>query len=398
MSNEELAPAEPCEPPAPLWVPVPLGTRAYNVCIGRGVLTSLGNAVAALAPQSRTVAFVIDGNVPAGLVAGAVAEVAAVRKTCSLALHASENEKTIATLDACLRFLAEHRLERTDVVVALGGGIIGDLAGFAAASYRRGVPFIQCPTTLLSMADASVGGKTGINLLTSGGVLLKNMAGAFHQPLAVIADLAALDSLSPRLFRAGIAEMMKHAFLAPTGSRLWEATVAFLTSHPGPANPLLGDLIRRNVELKAGYVVADEREELASSTGGRALLNLGHTFGHAIETLAGVSPTDDPNDAPLMHGEAVVLGMIAAARVAYGMGVMRQEELSKIISTIELSGFPLRVFGLPPVEEILARMLDDKKVSGGELRLVLPHALGDVRVVSDFSRIAVTSALRTLMA
>jgi len=382
--------------PRPAWVHVELGPRSYDVCIGRAVLSSLGNAIQGLAPRSRSVAFIIDDHVPAALVAGAIAEVGAVRTTCSLHLAASEPAKSLGSLETCLRFLAAHRIERADVVVALGGGIIGDLAGLAAATYRRGVPIIQCPTTLLSMVDASVGGKTGINLASDDGSLLKNMAGSFHQPLAVIAELAALDSLSPRLFRAGLAEIIKHATLAPADSGLWELTTNFLTSTPASTHHLLAELIRRNVELKAGYVVADEREELPGS-GGRALLNLGHTFGHAIETLANVSPTDDLADAPLMHGEAVALGMLAAARTAFELGTLDGDSVSKIVAVIELAGLPTRVRGLPSPTEILARMMDDKKTTGGDLRLILPFAIGDVRMVEHLSRAAVTSALRTIM-
>lgn len=383
---------------APAWVHVALGTRAYNVCIGRSVLTSIGNAIESLAPKARAVAFIVDDNVPALHVDAAVAEVSLRCRACTLAIHASENDKSLETLDRCVKFLTANRIERSDIVVALGGGIVGDIAGFAAASYRRGVPFIQCPTTLLSMVDASVGGKTGVNLRSESGTLLKNMVGAFHQPLAVLADLALLDSLPKREFRAGLAEMIKHAVLAPPAGRLWEETVAFVGSSPSSLSPNLAELIRRNVEYKAGLVVLDEREELPSSAGGRALLNLGHTFGHAIETIPHLSPTDQAIDAPLSHGESVALGMVAAARAAVMMGLLNGNDAAKLIAVIELSGLPTRVANLPPAADVLDRMLDDKKVTGGDLRLVLPHAFGDVRVVENLNRSAILSAIRTLAA
>ncbi len=377
----------------PYWVPVNLGPRSYQVCIGRGVLSSIGNAIAALSPGAKAVAFITDANVPACFTDAAAAEVSARCRVASLSIHASEPDKSVETLEQCLRFLTHHRIERTDLIVAIGGGIVGDVAGFAAAVYRRGVPVLQCPSTLLAMVDASVGGKTGINLRAHDGTLLKNMAGAFHQPIAVLADLALLDSLSPREFRAGLAEMIKHAVIAPPLSRLWQSTLSFIERTPSPSNPALADLIRRNVELKASLVADDEREEKPASKGGRALLNLGHTFGHAIETLPDAAPAGAPSESPLTHGEAVALGMVAAARTAVSLRLFSGSDSAALIGAIKQAGLPIAATGLPSAWAIWDRMLDDKKASGGDVRLVLPHAFGDVRVVEHFGSLAARTAL-----
>src|ERR1043165_4531546 len=299
-------------------VPVRLGPRSYEVSIGRGVLGSVGDVLTRVVESvPRRAVLVCDCGVPSPV--SAAAETSLIARSIAplrFPFAPGEDRKTLESLGGLLAFMAEHRLERTDAVIALGGGIVGDLAGFAAATYRRGIPFVQCPTTLLAMVDASVGGKTAVNLLAADGALLKNAAGAFHQPRAVLVDLETLLSLPDRTYRAGLAECVKHSMIAGdfNDAALADWTEAnrqpILARDPGA----LATLIARNVAIKAAVVERDEREEAADA--GRALLNLGHTFAHAIETIRTLSPDGDPGHAPLHHGEAVALGLIAAARAA----------------------------------------------------------------------------------
>jgi 3-dehydroquinate synthase len=393
-------------------VPVDLGPRSYSATIGRGVLGPAlrGTLIACATPRAdptdrvtplgpvRRCLIVLDTGVPATLLDAAIDAL----HTQGISPHAhpltpTEHDKSLASLASVLESAARAGLERNDLILALGGGIVGDLAGFAAASYRRGIRFIQCPTTLLSMVDASVGGKTGVNLLVpdaSGhAALLKNMVGAFWQPAAVIADTAALDALPDRHLRAGLAECVKHALIArsipgPTPSSdplvgLRSTIARVLARDPAAA----AELVAHNVALKARVVAGDERELAPSKAGGRALLNLGHTFAHAIETLPGLSPDPSrPDLAPLHHGEAVGLGLVAAAAAAACLGMLPAALAAEVTELVAACGLPTRVRGLAPTAEVAARMAHDKKASGGVLRLVLPDAsdgsgLGRARVV-----------------
>ena len=251
--------------------------------------------------------------------------------------------------------LLAARCGRDSVVVALGGGVVGDLAGFAAAIYQRGIPFIQVPTTLLAQVDSSVGGKTAINHPRG-----KNMIGAFHQPLAVIADVAALDTLPDRELRAGIAEVIKHGFILDPNFVDWlEENIGKLLARDSVA---LGYAVQRSCELKAQVVAADERE-----AGLRAILNFGHTFGHAIEAGAGYGEW--------LHGEAVGAGMVMAAELSVRAGTLRREDAERVRALVARAGLPVQGPKLT-MERYLELMQVDKKAAGGRVRFVLLEGIG----------------------
>lgn len=391
-----------------MTVPVDLGERSYKILVGRGLLPRLGGLIAGpktgRTPLHAGVFLVEDSGVPAVIrdrVARALGASGGKNPGIRVALNPSEDAKSPETFAAILAAATEARLERAAVFVALGGGIVGDLTGFAAASYRRGVPFVQCPTTLLAMVDASVGGKTGVNIRVDGS-LRKNMAGAFHQPRLVVADLDVLASLPPREFRAGLAEMIKHGCLAgglgdPT---LFDATIAMLRRGASAKSPGLATLIARNIALKARVVESDEFETAPNAAGGRALLNLGHTFGHAIESYPALRLPGQRRPAPVMHGEAVALGLIAASVCAFLMGLCSNEVPRRVEEAVRLAGLPTRVRGLPAAADVLRRMGDDKKVRGGTLRLVLPagDAPGRAVVVENPPPSAVLVAIDAIRA
>ena len=273
-----------------------------------------------------------------------------------------EPAKAWASLDHVIDALLAARCGRDSVIVALGGGVVGDLAGFAAAVYQRGIAFIQVPTTLLAQVDSSVGGKTAINHARG-----KNMVGAFHQPLAVIADVAALDTLPERELRAGIAEVIKHGFILDLQFVDWlEANIGRLLTRDRAA---LSHAVRRSCELKAQVVAADERE-----TGLRAVLNFGHTFGHAIEIGAGYGQW--------LHGEAVAAGMMMAAELSARAGTLRREDVDRIRALVARAGLPV----LGPrlgIDRYLELMQGDKKAAGGQVRFVLLDGLGRATLRGD---------------
>lgn len=377
-------------------VPVDLAERSYDVLVGSGLLDDLASHMqrALDAPPARCF-LAFDSGLPDDVVAKAEAS---LRTTgCALTtcrLRASERDKSLGIVAKLLNELAASRHERRDPVIALGGGIVGDVAGFAAATYRRGVPVIQCPTTLLSMVDASVGGKTGVNLLVRDEAgnerLAKNMAGAFWQPSLVIADVGVLRSLDDRTLRSGLAECLKHGMLAagipepahPIDPALFDWTVDHLDRLMSRDKSLLAELVRRNVAVKAAVVAGDERERNTGS-GGRALLNLGHTFAHAIETLPDLSPTNDPADAPLMHGEAVLYGVVAASAAAASLDRIEQISADRVKRVVRDLGLAFPLAKLPANETLVARMRDDKKVAAGKLRLVVPTGEGVCEVIDD---------------
>lgn len=387
-------------------VRVELGERAYDVVVGSGTLAQLGTRVRAAVGQSARRAFIVaDAGLPDSDASAALTTLTdAGFSVQSYTLNPSERVKSIETTHSILEDLARTGLDRSEPVVALGGGIVGDVAGFVAASYRRGVPVVQCPTTLLAMVDASVGGKTGVNLQVrdnEGDRLFKNLVGAFHQPSCVIADVGVLGSLSARHLRAGFAECIKHAMISESVSgtdlMAWLETNLddALRAEPG----VLSELVRRNVAIKADAVVGDERETAPSAAGGRALLNLGHTFGHAIETLPDITPdASDPALAPLHHGEAVALGLIAACACARSLGMVDDAWVLRVRGLIERVGLPSVVQGLPSDDELIARMGHDKKVRAGVLRLVLPEGAGRCRVVENPDRSAIGAGLEAIRA
>lgn len=364
-------------------VRVEAGPGGYEVWIAPGVASAFAPELPGLlgAPPGH-LAAVVDSGLPGAWVDATLGAYARVGyEVHTVRITPSERGKSLGTLGEILGAIASARLERRDPVLAIGGGVVGDLAGFAASAYRRGVPVIQIPTTLLSMVDASVGGKTGVNLTLPTGELLKNMAGAFHQPGAVLADLDGLKSLPAREFRAGLAECVKHGMIgADWGDPdlfawMTGATGAILARDPGA----LVECVARNVAVKARVVGRDERE--LHDDGGRALLNLGHTFAHAIETLDHLAP--DGETPPLLHGEAVGLGLVAASAGAASLGLCPAGIPDAVRGAVGACGLPTRVAGLPETGVLRARMLHDKKTAGGRLRLILPTELGRARVVTD---------------
>jgi 3-dehydroquinate synthase len=274
-----------------------------------------------------------------------------------------EAHKNLATVARILDVMVANRLARDCAVLALGGGVVGDMAGFAAACYQRGVAYVQLPTTLLAQVDSSVGGKTGVN--HPGG---KNLIGAFHQPAAVIADTATLTTLPTRELRAGLAEVIKYGLICDAVFFAWleEHIDALLAGDPAALTPA----IRRSCEIKARVVASDEHEQ-----GDRALLNLGHTFGHAIESATRFGAW--------LHGEAVGAGLLMAAAMSHECGLLGGDELDRTGRLLERAGLPTRIGGVSP-EDALAHMQIDKKVRAGRLRLVLMRGIGGAFVTADY--------------
>ena len=409
---------------------VSLGDRSYSVEVGAGLLGSLGGRVLEAldskhpartagpprhtggtpvplsdlhtdgTPVLRGAAgrafLVVDDNLPAETIGAAAASLEAVGYAVTIErVAATETNKSVAATERLLVALDQSGHERRDPVVALGGGIVGDVSGFAAATYRRGVPVIQCPTTLLSMVDASVGGKTGVNLVVDGS-LRKNMVGSFWQPRLVVADVTALRSLGDRQFRAGLAECLKHGMIAvDTDPTLADWTAASLPRLHCRDEAAIAELVERNVRIKAAIVAGDERED-SPDAGGRALLNLGHTFGHAIETIPHLSPDEEPANAPLLHGEAVAIGLVAASACAENLGMVETGFTDHVRRLIADAGLPVAVADLPGDDTLLAAMLHDKKVAGGRLRLVLPIGDGRAAVVDDPDAEAVRTGLAAI--
>jgi 3-dehydroquinate synthase len=278
-------------------------------------------------------------------------------EVATFAAEPGESAKSISTLGRVLEFLAEQRLDRGGVLFAVGGGVIGDLGGFAAATYLRGIAFYQVPTTLLAMVDSSVGGKTGINLAAG-----KNLAGAFHQPRGVFIATGLLRTLPPREFAAGMAEVIKYGLLGDA------ELFARLESHPLTVDsPELSDVIRTCCAIKARIVEADERE--LAKDGGRALLNLGHTFAHAIEQVAGYGH--------YLHGEAVAIGLGAAARLSAKLGSVSTAEVARIEAVLQAHALPVRLKEPLPLNALLAAMARDKKVRAGLPRFVVLNKIGE---------------------
>jgi 3-dehydroquinate synthase len=340
---------------------VDLGTRSYPIHIGPGLLDDAALLQRHLA-RGR-VALVSNTTVaPLYLerVRAALGERIAVVKI----LPDGEQYKTLETVAGIYDALIEARCDRHTTVLALGGGVVGDMAGFAAATYQRGVAFLQLPTTLLAQVDSSVGGKTGVNHPRG-----KNMIGAFHQPCCVIADTATLATLPEREFAAGLAEVIKYGLIGDRAFLDWlrEDIAALRRREPAA----LIEAIERSCANKARIVAADEREE-----GLRALLNFGHTFGHAIETATGY--------ASLLHGEAVAVGMAMAAELSARLGWLQPGEVRAVRELIGAAGLPVDPPAGLSVEQFLGLMASDKKVAAGKLRLVLLRAPGDATVTADF--------------
>lgn len=352
-------------------IPVHHAQGSYAVEIGRGLLSGLGDQAGQLAPQARKALLIADTGVPRSQIKLARQSLAQTFETHVAPRTPSESDKSLETYQGLQVVAAEASLERSDLIVALGGGVIGDIAGFVAATYRRGIRVIQCPSTLLSMVDASVGGKTGVNLKSQSVGLLKNALGAFHQPIAVLADTELLESLDDRVYRAGLGECIKHALIAGD----WDdpELLSWTEQHHAEIarrdRDIVAQLIARNVAIKARVVRADEREN-AMKTRGRALLNLGHTFAHAIEPIPGLAA----DGGFLEHGEAVGLGLIAATATAAEMNRVPASQIERVIGLLQALGLPTKLAQTPDLDDLLTRMGHDKKALSGVLRMVLPSS------------------------
>ena len=353
---------------------VPLGDRSYPIHIGDGLLGDAALLAAVL--PARRVAVVTNDIVGPLYLPRLQATWAAAGATplLEIVLPDGERHKTLPTVSRILDTLVANRFARDDLVVALGGGVVGDMAGFAAACYQRGIGFVQMPTTLLAQVDSSVGGKTGVN--HPGG---KNLIGAFHQPKAVIADTATLATLPPRELRAGLAEVVKHALICDAAFFSWlEANAdALLALDPAA----LAHAVHRCCTIKAGVVSRDERE-----TGERALLNLGHTFGHAIEQVTGFGPW--------LHGEAVGVGLAMAAGMSQRAGWLPAADAARLDALLARLGLRTEARGAVTPQAARAAMQLDKKVQGGRVRLVLLKGIGQAFVTADWPTDAFDATLQ----
>lgn len=355
-------------------VRVNLSERSYDIEIGSELLTTSGDFV--LSRTSCTHAVVITDSNVQPLHAEPVVkslETAGIRVSQAI-VPAGESTKSAASADELWRLMLEFNADRKSVVVAVGGGVVGDLAGFVAATYGRGVRFIQVPTTLLADVDSSVGGKVGVNLPGA-----KNMVGAFWQPVGVLIDTSVLNTLPDRDYRAGLAEVVKYGVILDADF------FDYLEQHIDDLNnrepEVMQHIIARSCELKAEVVAGDEREE----TGLRAVLNYGHTFCHAIEAETGYGH--------FLHGEAVAIGMLCASRLAESMGRIDAEATRRQHDLLQALGLPLDV---PAVEHqrLVQAMSKDKKAEHGKLRFVLPTRLGHVELVGDVDAELVLKALK----
>jgi 3-dehydroquinate synthase len=360
-------------------VPVELAGRAYDIVIGRGVLAEAGGRIARLLPGARaaivTDAHVSERHLPALRTSLAAANIEAAE----IVLPPGETTKSFAQFETVCDGIIAARLERGDAVIALGGGVIGDLSGFAASVVRRGMKFVQIPTTLLSQVDSSVGGKTAINSRHG-----KNLVGAFHQPALVLADTAVLDTLPEREFRAGYAEVAKYGLLGDAGFFDWLEAGAWKGIFAG--GPERDEAVRISCAAKAAIVARDETE-----TGDRALLNLGHTFGHALEAVVGY------DGKRLVHGEAIAIGMRLAFDFSREQGLCAGQDSVRAARHFAAVGLPTRLQQVPGGVGSGARLMDairqDKKVSRGALTFILARGIGQAFIAKDVDAAAVEAFL-----
>lgn len=354
-------------------ITVHLGERSYPIYVGAGIL---GHAeLYRKHVAGRQVAIISDTGV-APLYLSRVAQASGAAQGASFVFNRGEASKNMGTLSNALDFLLEQRLDRNSVLIALGGGVVGDLAGFAAACYQRGIDFIQVPTTLLAQVDSSVGGKTGINH-----PLGKNMIGAFHQPKCVIIDTDSLRSLDAREVGAGIAEIIKYGIIGDAPFFAWlEEHIDALRR--GDTESLI-HAISRSCQNKATVVSQDEKESDL-----RAILNFGHTFGHAFETVLGYGE--------LLHGEAVALGMRCAALLSCQMGFLGSDAHDRINNLLDRAGLPKKLPAEVAMDKIVAAMESDKKVSQGQIRFIVIDRIGNARVCPTAPRQLVLDVLQEI--
>lgn len=361
-----------------VMVPVSLVERSYDILIGGGLIARAGTEISTRLPGARA-AIVTDENVAALHLAALQASLAERGILCTtVIIPAGEKSKSFEQLEKVVRAILAARLERGDVVIAFGGGVVGDLAGFAAGIVRRGMPFVQIPTSLLAQVDSSVGGKTGIN--TPEG---KNLVGVFYQPQLVLADTDVLSTLSKREFRAGYAEVAKYGLIDKPDFFAWLEKNWSAVFHGGAA---LSEAIAVSCRAKADVVARDEHE-----TGDRALLNLGHTFGHALEGFVGFE------NARLVHGEGVAIGMALAHRFSAHMNLASPDDAQRVEAHLKNVGLPTKISdvpgALPDVATLMKFIAQDKKVSRGALTFILTKGIGQSFVAKDVPASALESFL-----
>ena len=358
-------------------VHVPLAARSYDIRIAPGLLARLGSECAAL-KLGRRCAVISDGRVAPRFAKRARTALAdSGFESVLITVPAGETSKSLASVQRCFDQLAAHRLERKSFVVALGGGVIGDLAGFVAATYLRGIPFVQVPTSLLAQVDSSVGGKVGVNLKAG-----KNLVGAFYQPRLVLCDLDTLKTLPPREYRAGLAEVIKYGIIYDDAMfrRLERDLPKLLRRDP----KILADIIARCCEIKAEVVAEDETEG-----GLRAILNFGHTIGHALEAIS--------HYGQYLHGEAISIGQVAAARLSARAAGLPLSDVQRITELFRRAGLPVAVNLTAAQRKGLHQAMRlDKKVSQGEIHFVLARKIGRVEYGRKISPALLEETLKTL--
>lgn len=361
-------------------------SAGYSIHIEPGLFGQLADRVKALAPAPSAV--IISDNTVGDLYGDTAraALQAAGYDASMMTFPPGEGSKNLQWMQVLWDGMAKARVERASPVVALGGGVVGDMAGFVAATYLRGLPVVQVPTTLLAAVDSSVGGKTGVNHETAG----KNMIGAFHQPVGVLIDPLLMRTLPPREWSCGLAESVKHGVIRDAAFFDWieqhADTLAGIAQHAADrveshAGTLV-ELLRRNCEIKAAVVAADERE-----SGLRAILNFGHTIGHAIEALAGYGG--------LRHGECVSIGMAVETRIAVDCGLVEAALLDRLVSLLVRLNLPVSVPGDVTTQAVLDLAARDKKVKAGRVRYVLPRVMGETQIVDDVTPDQVAAALES---
>jgi 3-dehydroquinate synthase len=372
----------------PTIVQVKLGARSYDIVIGRGIIASLGARVAALRPGAKTF-IVTDENVARHVLPAAEAALQlAGLKSDRIVVPPGEGSKSFPVFEQVCEAIIGSRIERGDLVIALGGGVIGDLAGFAAAAVRRGLDYVQVPTTLLAQVDSSVGGKTAIDSRHG-----KNLVGSFHQPILVVADSALLDALPQREFRAGYAEVAKYGLLGDAAFFAWlEANWKdIFAGGTASGSSAREHAIAVSCRAKAAIVARDERE-----TGDRQLLNLGHTFGHALEAACGFSDR-------LLHGEAISIGMaLAFGFSAARQGLVSKAEAERAIRHLAAVGLPTRIKDIPgsplAIDQLLELIAQDKKIKRGKLTFILVRGIGEAFIETSVDHAEVRAFLSEKLA
>jgi 3-dehydroquinate synthase len=353
-----------------------LADRSYPIIVTLGNYSSLGEGISEHC-GARSIVIICDDKVATHYLDPVTAKLAeqGFQVFCQT-VPAGEGSKKLAVVEGLYDSLFDHALERSDAIVALGGGVIGDLAGFVAATFKRGLDYVQVPTSLLAMVDSSVGGKTGINHPRG-----KNMIGSFHQPRLVYSDITALSTLPARELSCGLAETVKHAVIRDGQFFDWLESNSDKIMNLD--NECMLDLVHRNCSIKAAVVATDERE-----SGLRGILNFGHTIGHALEIL--YSPKG------MLHGEAISLGMVAASRLAVRRNMIPDETASRLEGLLKAFNLPVRLEDEVVVESVQEAIKNDKKVQAGKIKFVLPTAIGDCSFVEDLTSADIQWAVESL--